>query len=76
MKLGACVAMIVAVTRPKRNGTNVAICAANTAPITRWRGVDCGMYRAQSPSVEANETGLLSATSIAPMNAAQNPALP
>ena len=40
---GDFVAMIVAVARPKKNGTKVAICAANTAPITRCFGVCRGM---------------------------------
>src|ERR1700751_6095726 len=76
MKSGALLAMIVAVARPKKNGTKVASCASITARIVRFFGVFCGIQRAQSPSVQANDTGLLIATSTALTNAGQKPTEP
>ncbi len=40
---GALPAMMLAVVRPKRNGSRVAICDRNAAPITLRRGVLAGM---------------------------------
>ena len=43
MKSGALLAIMVAVARPKKNGTKVASCASITARIVRFFGVFCGI---------------------------------
>lgn len=40
---GTFVAMMLAVASPKTNGSSVAICDRNAAPITLRRGADAGM---------------------------------
>jgi hypothetical protein len=67
--------MMVAVTRPKPNGTRVAIWARKAAAMTFRLGVSAGMYRDQSPRNAPNEIGLDMTISADPMKDGQNSAL-